>query len=145
MSVNLAVPIRDAIVAASSVTSNLSAYQGSFPVFTRRPVPDDAPELTIVVSPDVTSTDGDGISDRRPVIERDVAIYGKNSAAAKYRAVETVAYAVQSLFHRERSAIVVPGWSVTEIIAHGPIAAPTDDEQTVGRVVMLAISLAKRV
>lgn len=146
MSVDLAVAIRDALVAEASVTDNLDAYYGSFPVFTRRPVPADSPDICVVVSPDITSVDDDGVSDLRPMIERDVAVYGPNDAAdggANYTLVETIAYAIKNFFHRTRTTITVSGWSVTQIVARGPVAAPTDDQQTVGRVVTLGIQLAQ--
>lgn len=141
MSAELSVPIRNAIVGESAITSELDAYLGGLPVFTRRPVPDAAPYPMIVVSPDITVSDEDGISDFRPVQVRDIAIYGRNSTPANYRQVETIARAVYSLFHRQRTSITVSGWDVTQITARGPRPAPVDDEQTVGRVVEVTVHL----
>lgn len=144
MSADLAQPILAAIIGASSITSLLPAYLGNFPVFTRRPVPDDAPYPAIVVSPDVAASDQDGIDDQRPVLQRDVAVYGKNTTADEYRETEQIAREVHSLFQSlGRHAIVVPGWHVVDLSARWPTPAPTDDEQTVGRVVPLTIRLAK--
>jgi hypothetical protein len=124
---NLAAPIRAALIAESDVTSQLQAYEGSFPVFTRRPAPSDAPPVLLFVSPDIALTDEDGISDRRNRHVRDVSIYGPNEPASEYRKVESLGYAVRELFHRNRDAIEVPGWDVVDIVASGPIPAPTDD------------------
>lgn len=144
MSADLAQPIRAMIVGASSITSLLPAYLGGFPVFTRRPAPDDAPYPMIMVSPDVAASSEDAINDQRPVIERDVAVYGKNTTADEYRETEAVARAVHALFQEAaRSALSVPGWHVIDFSARWPTPAPTDDEQTVGRVVPLTIRLAK--
>src|SRR5688572_16505570 len=128
---DLSIPLREALVAAASVTSQLPAYQGSYPVFTRRPVDAVAPYPMIVVSPDITKTDQDGIDDQRPVIVRDISVYGLNDTPAKYRTVETLARAVHDLFHRNRLAITVSGWAVVAITATGPIPAPVDDDATV--------------
>lgn len=143
MSLDLAGPLRAALVGSTPITSQLPAYLNGFPVFTRRPSPADAPYPLIMVSSDVTLTDQDGVNDQRPVIERDIAIYGRNNDAAAFRVVEVLAYQVRSLFHRQRQAITVSGWHVVAITATGPRPAPTDDDQTVGRVVSLSVQLAK--
>lgn len=140
---DLAVPLRQALLADSAVTGKLAAYNGSFPIFTRRPTPTDAPYPVVVVSPDVAITDQDGIDDFRPVQTRDIAVYGQNDTADHYRDVESIAYAVRELFHSNRLAISVPNWFVVMINAQGPIPAPTDDDQTVGRLVTLQIQLAR--
>lgn len=145
MSADLGRPIRDAIVGAAAITALLPAYLGGFPVFTRRPVPDAAPYPMIVVSPDVAAEDQDGINDQRPMLQRDVAVYGRNITGDEYRAAEAVARQVHALFQSQgRLAIAVPGWHVIDINARWPMPAPTDDEQTVGRVVPLTIRLAKQ-
>lgn len=143
MTADLSGPIRAALLASSSITARLPAYKGSLAIFTRRPVPADAPYPMIVVSPDITVTDEDGLSDMRPLIERDVAVYGRNDTAEKYRTVEELAYNVRTLFHRQRHVLTVSGWSTAQIIARGPRPAPVDDDQTVGRVVTLTIRLAE--
>lgn len=143
MTADLSAPIRAALLADAAITALLPAYLGSRTVFTRRPAPPDAPYPMILVSPDISVSDADGVSDLRPVAERDISVYGENDTAAKYRDVETLARAVRALFHRQRRAISVNGWSVSQIVARGPRPAPVDDTQTVGRVVTLTISLAQ--
>lgn len=141
---DLAAPLRTALIAEAGITTNLSAYKGSFPVFTRRPAPVDAPFPMILVSPDVAKTDRDGINDWQPIITRDVTVYGQNSTSAKYRTVEDIAFAIHDLFHGQRNAISVSDWHVIQIRARGPIPAPVDDDQTVARMVMLEIQLAQQ-
>jgi hypothetical protein len=143
MSVDLAVPLRTALIGNTGITSKLATYQSAPAVFTRRPVPAGVAYPVIVISPDVAPSDQDGINDFRPVIVRDIAIYGENDTAAKYRTVEELGYLVKALFHRNRRAITVTGYSVTDIIARGPMPAPVDDEARVGRVVELTIRLRK--
>lgn len=140
---DLATPIRSALIGASSVTGELTAYKGSFPIFTRRPVPEDAPFPMVVVSSGFQAGEQDGINDQRPVLVRDVLVYGRNDIAEKYRQVETIAFAVRELFHRQRDSIAVSGWSVVDVLASGPSPAPTDDEQTAGRLVELTVRLAR--
>jgi len=138
----LETPLRTALVGVSGITTRLSAYKGSFPVFTRRPVPSDAPYPMIIVSPDIVKDDDDGLSDSRPIITRDISVYGQNDKADKYDNVQAIGRLIHDLFHRKRGAITVPGWNVTSITAHGPIPAPVDDDQTVARMVTLSIQLS---
>ena len=140
---NLAAPIREAIVADSGVVAEVASYKGSYAVFTRRPVPDDANYPMIVISPDVSSTNEDGVNDERPILVRDVVVYGRNDNALSYRTVETIAYAVRDLFHRQRKAITVDDWSVVDVRTSGPRQAPVDDEQTFGLLVELTVRLAR--
>jgi hypothetical protein len=144
VSLDLSVPIRDAIVAETAITDELPAYLGSLPVFTRVPVPDDAPYPLIVVAAQFQGAMDDGINDQRPAIVRDVIVYGKNDTAANYRQVEAIAFAVRDLFHSQREAIIVPDWGVIDITAMAPAVAPVDDEQTVGRRVELTVRLARK-
>lgn len=141
---DLSAPLRTAIVGTTAITSQLTAYKGSFPVFTRRPVDPDAPFPMIIVSPDITKTDEDGINDQRPIIERDVTVYGLNDTPASYVAVGAIARSVHDLFHRQRNSITVSDWGVVMITATGPIPAPTDDDKEVARMVSLRIYLAKK-
>lgn len=143
MTADLAAPIRTALLGDVSITAGLPAYAGGYPIFTRRPAPADAPYPMIMVSPDISVTDQDGINFLAPVSERDVVVYGQNDTAAHYRAVEALAFAVRALFHRKWRLLSVPGWKVVQVIARGPMPAPTDDDQTVGRLVALTISLSQ--
>lgn len=140
---NLGEPLRAALIGETGITSLLQAYKGSFPVFTRRPVDDTAPYPLLIVSPDINITDEDGVNDERPVIRRDISIYGRNDKVA-YHVVENIAFVVRGLFHRNREAITVVNYNVIDIRAAGPRPAAVDDEQTVGRVVELVVRLARK-
>jgi hypothetical protein len=138
---DLSIPLRDAIIASASVMDLLPTYLDSDNVFTRRPIPPDAPYPMIVVNPDISNMDRGGLNDQHRFVMRDVAVYGQNATPDQYRAVETTAFAVFDLFHRQRSSIVVPNWHVINLWASGPSPAPTDDDMTVGRIVELRIEL----
>lgn len=145
MSLDLSVPIRDAIIADAVITAALVAYNGSFPVFTRVPVPDDAPYPMVVVSSQLQAGEEDGVADERPTYTRDIMVYGRNGRDAtndQYHAVEAIAFELRTLFNRKRDAIQIAGWTVTDIQTRGPAPAPVDDEQTVGRMVLLTLRLA---
>lgn len=143
MSHDLSAPVRAALVGAGVVTAALSAYLGSYPVFTRVPVPDDAPYPMIVVHAQFGAGDEDGVDDLRPIAVRDVTVYGRNDTAEHYRAVESLAYAVWELFHRQRASLSVPGWSVVDVRAQQPRPAPVDDEEIIARRVELTVRLAR--
>lgn len=140
---DLAEPVRAALVADAAITAELAAYRGSFPIFTRAPVPDDAPYPLVVLGAQLQVGEEDGISDERPVVTCDIAAYGQNDTAAKFRAVDRIGRAVHALFNRRRGAITISGWGVTSITASGPAPAPVDDEQTVGRRVTVTFRLAR--
>lgn len=139
---DLATPIYDALRLDSLIAAALPAYSGGKTVFTRRPVPSDAPYPMIVCAGDVTRTDQDLIVDPMPIIIRDVSVFGLNDTAAHYRAVESLGLLVRDLFHRKPANLIVPGWNVLDIICQGPIVGPTDDDTTVHRLVTLIVRLS---
>jgi len=143
---DLAIPLRNAIIANSNIMGNLPLYTtGDDNVFTSRPVPADAPYPMIVISPDLSRTDMGGLRDERYISMRDVTVYGQtqplSQGVSQYRLVETIAFLLFDLFHRNQKAIVVPSWKVVQIWGSGPSPAPTDDDMTVGRIVSLRIEL----
>lgn len=140
--IDLGPTLRAVLVGASSVTSNLTAYESSYPVFTRRPVPTDAPMPQIVISPDVILADEDLINQQIPYAVRDIAVYGRNDTHANYVKVQTIAYAIRDLFHRAPRFTLTPsGWNVIDVTAAGPFPAPTDDEKLVARIVSVKVRL----
>ncbi|PWJ81482.1 hypothetical protein C7441_11013 [Pseudaminobacter salicylatoxidans] len=132
-------PLRAAIIANAAITAKLGKYLGAPSVHTRRPVPVDAGYPMVTVGPIIARTDEDGINTFRPVVVIDINTYGE--AAEHYRNVEAVADVIYAMFHRQRTAITVAGYSVTQITASGPSPAPADDDQHVGRRVTLTIRL----
>ncbi len=143
MSQDLSAPIRTAIIGDATVTAELAAYKGSFPVFTRNPIPEDAKLPIVIVSSGMGMNNEDGVNDERPVLVRDVMVYGHNDTAEHYRQVDTIAFAIKDIFHRAWRSITVVGWKVVQIIATEPSPAPVDDDNTVGRRIELTVTLAK--
>lgn len=146
MAPDLTLAVYNAIIGSAEITANLPAYLGSFPVFTRRPIPADNPPPfpLIIVSQNITLTEEDGIRDFRPIILRDVAVYHSNELPANYRLTDTIAQSVRRLFHRQRNSISPPtGWSVTDIQAEVPVAVELDQDQATARVVQLNIRVAR--
>jgi hypothetical protein len=137
--------IRDGLLAEPLIADALPNYgSNGKTIFTRRPVPSDAPYPMIVISQDVSVTDQDGIDHEKSVVIRDIAVYGKNEPAAAFRQVVDMAYVVRHLFHSRRDTLFPIGeYKLIDIRASGPRAAPTDDLQTVGRLVELTVRLAK--
>lgn len=141
MSLDLAPSIRTALLAEPTITGLITEYLGEPAVLTRRPVPDGVVFPFIVVSEDISIVDADGLRSDRPVVVRDVLIYGHQPD--DYRAIEQLGYSVRELFHREKASIVSTDYDVVEIIATGPTAAPTSDDEIIGRVVTLTIQLRR--
>lgn len=140
-SANLAIPIYNALIGNAGIAALLPLYNGARAVFTNRPVPADAPYPMIISAADVTRTDEDLIASQVPVIIRDVAIYGQNTGAGT-RVVETLALLVRDLFHRQRGSLTIPGWNVMDIVCTGPTVGPTDNDETVARIVTLKVRLS---
>lgn len=150
MSLNLAQPLRDAVLGLTEVTDLLGTYAGEPSVFTRRPVPGEGTFPMIVISPDIAVTDQDALVSFRPVVMRDLAVYGQTIRETSelgqqddYRSIETIAYALRDAFHRRREMLFVDDHHVIDIVASGPIPAPTGDDRLLGRVVTLTIRLSK--
>jgi hypothetical protein len=142
LDLNLAGPIRTAILAISDVTGRLATWEGEPAIFTRRPVPADAVTPYLVISPDVSiSYPEDALISKRPFVRRDVTAYGLQGDVPEYRAVEELGYLLKGFFHQNRFAIDVPSFHVVDLMAAGPMAAPVDDEKLVARVVPLSIRL----
>lgn len=136
---NLAGPIRSALIGFAAIADELAEYGGEPAVFTKRPIPGDATYPLILVGPDIAITDEDALNSARPIVVRDVTIFGEQPD--QYRIVEAMGYLARGLFHRKRFAVVVPNFHVVEIVAHGPVVAPTDDDNHLARLVSLRFRL----
>lgn len=136
---DLAAPIRAAIIDDYDLANMIAPYLDSVAVFTRRPAPAIADYPMVMIGPDFGTGDADAVNSRRYELMRDVAVYGLNDEPENYRQVEDIARRIANLFHRQKRSLVIPGYRVWEITASGPMPAPVDDEQTVGRVVTLSI------
>ena len=143
MSLDVGPAIRTAILAESTITASLSTYQGAASVHTRIPLPDGVTMPYVVISPDVSVIDYDGLTSDRPLVIRDVFVYGEagNVRQDDYRTVETLGYAIRDLFHRDKTVLTVTDYDVVSVDARGPVPAPTADDEVVGRVVTLTIRL----
>lgn len=141
VTLDLAKPLYDALLTNSYVTGLLPVYLGGPTVFTRRPAPPNAPYPMILVSPDITNTDVDGVDNFRPEVTRDIIVYGRNDTPANYDDVEAMAYSIANQFHRKRDSFTVAGWSVIAVSVNGPIPGPTDDESVIARVVSVRAQL----
>ncbi len=135
---DLSAPLYAALSGDSFITSRLGASSPPS-IFTKRPTPPNAAFPMILVSPDITSGNEDGLKARRPVLVRDIITYGIQDD--QYRVVEEIAYYIHTKFHRQRGSIEVPNFHVIDIVSIGPIPAPTDDLNEVARAVTLTIRL----
>jgi hypothetical protein len=93
----------------------------------------------IVINSDTTIGNEDGLVSRRPIIVRDLVVYGQQDD--QYRVVEELAYYLRQKFHRQKRALTVSGYHVIDIVATGPNPAPTDDWNHIARAVTLTIRL----
>lgn len=144
---DLAGPIRDSLMANTEIALELEEWNGEPAIFTRRPVPSDAPDLIILINAPFAITDADGLTSDRPVVQLDLAIYGRKGEAGtaqdQTRIVERLGFRIRRHFHRQRFSVQPEGFSVIDVRAGGPVPAPTDDDQTIGRIVALIVRLRR--
>ena len=138
------------VAIAQAITEKLSKYGASEEpaVFAYSPAPADAGDPIVVINGDVSITDDDGLTSDRPIVQRDIVVYGRKGppgdASDQSPVVEAIGYMIRELFHRKKFSVQQPGYSVTEIIASGPVVAPVDDDGEVGRLVSLTIQLRRK-
>lgn len=131
---------RTALIANAPLAALLASYKGQPAVFTRRPVPSDAKyPLVIVPSENAASSDQDGLRSKRPVLQRDVLVYGDNLDSL--RQVDEAAELIFLQFHRQKWSLQIEGFRVIDIVARRPLQAPASDAKKVGRVVPMTLRL----
>jgi hypothetical protein len=148
VSLDLGIPLREAVLSNAQITSLLGLYEGEPAVFTRRPVPSEARYPMLVIPGDSAIGDQDFLVSRNPIVIRDLIAYGQQEITGsglpdQYRDVEQIGYLLRDQFHREKRSISPVGYRVIDIVAAGPMVAPTEDVKIMGRVVSLTISLQK--
>lgn len=133
--------IRAALIADSGIVSLLSMVDGVPAVFTKDPANEPEAMPQIVISADIVHEDMDHLSDLWSIVTRYVRVYGRYQD--HYRDVDSISRQIRSLFHRRRLSIEVSGYHVARVICSGPIPAPTSDDEIVGRVVTLEITVGE--
>lgn len=147
MSLDLGPALRTALIGNLAIAARLAQWRAEPCVFAYRPVPADAPMPLAIINPNSALTDADGLMSDRPVLARDIAVYGRRGtpgeSSDQSAAVDEIAYLIRQLFHRQKFSVTVAGFSVIDIIASGPIPAPADDDGEIGRLVALTIRLRR--
>lgn len=148
MSLDLKPALRSALLDVPAIVALLAQWKGEGAVFTRRPVPDDAPLPLAVISKPTALNDEDGLSSDRPVATHQIAFYGRKgrpgSTEDHTREVEEAAFLARQHFHRNRFSVVPTGYSVIDVQVRGPVDAPVDDDNMVGAVVVLTVRLRRQ-
>lgn len=141
--------LREGVMECVGAIAELDEWKGEPAVFTRRPLPEDAPARLALINPPVAITDADGLTSFRPIVDHDIVVYGRKgmpgSAEDDTRAVERAAFALREHFHRKRFSVQPEGYSVIDVRVTGPSAAPVDDDQTVGRLISVTVRLRRAV
>lgn len=147
MSVDLHGPIRTAVIEDDVIAPLLGQYMGEPACVTRRPAPKSATRPLCIIDPPRQIGNQDGLVARREVHVINLAFYGDKAEPGtpddQTRAVEQAAHRAHELFHRNKWAVQGDGFRIIDIVASGPIAGPTDDDQTVARIVPLRLRLGR--
>lgn len=134
--------LRDALIGDADIAARLGQWNGEPSVHTRRPLPDSAKAKPLIaINPPVSIDDEDGLTSDRPVVVRDLVVYGDQPD--DYREVVRIADLMRLKFHRQKFSVSVEGFSVIDVRARGPFPAPADDEASVGRLLSLTIRLRR--
>lgn len=144
MTLDLNIPLREALMEYEPISGQLSQWNGEPAIFTIEPTPSDAQYPFILIRPPFGIGDEDGLRSDRPIVQRDISVYGRKGARRdEYRAVDAMGYELREYFHRNKWAISPEGYDVVDIEVSGPIPGPTDDMKTVARLVGLTIRLRR--
>lgn len=138
---DLAPTIRTFILADTDLVSNLTTYNSQKAVFTRRPVPTDAEYPLMVISPQITASENDYLTNERRTAVYDITVYGQNDTSVNYRAVEETAYKLAAKFNRLTDLVLPTGYTLIQAVGLGPIPAPTDDDQKIARLVSVTFDI----
>ena len=98
--IDLTIPIRNKILADATITNLLPNYLGSKSVFSRTPVPSDAPYPMIVISPVVSDLRKDFLNKKQIKVTHYIGIWGSNDSPSNYRNVKTLAERVSTILDR---------------------------------------------
>jgi hypothetical protein len=130
-----------ALSGSAALTAKLGTFDGGPAIFTQEPIPDAATRPVVLASRTISDEPddpiGQGVEGR--IIARDIAVYG--SATANFRAVVEAAEIIRGLIHRKR--IVVSGWQTVIVLASGPVVAPVDGPQEIGRLITAIFRLRR--
>lgn len=165
MSTSLLGPIRLAIIGDDALAEGvpdvhrgLAVWKNQPACFTRRPIPREVEYPHAIINPPIDIGDQDTLSAAvdgagnkgsgfREVQTYRIGFYGKKAdpgtAADQTRDVEALAHRAHELFHRNKWAVQGEGFRIIDSVASGPIAGPTDDDETVGRIVTLRLRLGR--
>lgn len=142
--IDLAPKIRAAIISAP-LASNISNFNGSKAVFTRRPAPEGAEYPMVFIGPQIQVAQDDFLNGKlRRSVVYDIFVYGQNDEASKYRTVETIAFAISKLFARPTNPFFLSattGYNIVGIVGTTSRPAPTDDLNIVGRMCSVTITI----
>lgn len=130
-----------ALTGDSTVTGYLGTYAASPCIFTKVPVPSDAPYPMLVVMPPASVTDFDFLTTKNLRVIQDLIVYGRQDD--DYRDVESLAWYLRTMFARDKDAVTLTDWSVLDIQVVGPSPAPVSDMQNVARRVELTLQLSE--
>lgn len=142
MSLDLGPAIRTAMIEAEAISGELGQWESEPAIFTRRPIPAEAPKKHAIINPPTAIGDEDALISERPFVVIDLAFYG--AQPDDLRGIDRAAFAAREVFHSKKHSITPEGYSVIDVRAAGPYAAPTDDAETVGRMVTLTIRLRRQ-
>lgn len=134
---NMGPALLAALSGNGQITEHLGRFKKKPSIHTRRPAPEGAEYPMILIAEDAAIGNQDSLTGKRPIIVRDVGIYGQQDA--HFREVETLGYLVRAMFHRNRFSIAPEGYRVIDIVASGPIRAPVSDDKLCGKIVTLTI------
>lgn len=137
---NIHAPIRTWLLDQTDICALLGDWEGDTAVHTRRPVPaKTGTPFVLIPSTNAAAGSRDGLTSPRPIIIRDLFVYGLLND--DLRNVDKAAEMISTRLHRNRFALSIEGWRVIDIDANRPIPAPSDSDDSVGRLISLRITL----
>lgn len=128
----------DVMAASAPLTALLGSFKTVPSIFTVRPVPDEATRPVVLAEDVISDLPFDVINTTGRQVIYDIRIEGR--APENTAGVKAGAELIRNLFHRN-TGFVVPGWKLVSVSAAGPVRAPTNSQQDIGRIVTLTLRL----
>jgi hypothetical protein len=120
----------------AAITNVLSTFDGRAAIFTYEPVPKDVEGNYIVTAGEISDLANDTKNSTGRIVQRDIKIWCPASGSSL--AIESLAEAVRTLFHR--SSLSVTGFKTIYVSCSGP--RDIGDADYYGRVIEVEIRLS---
>lgn len=132
---NVAAALHAVLTGDATLTALLAEYEGEPAVFTKDPVPKDAPWPFVVISGSETDDDAGAKNEGHRSIARRIRVYD-DSDDGSVITIDAIGERIRALLHR--TPFTLTGGTVYMVDVQGPLDAPSGPD-TLGRALIVRI------